>query len=51
MLTEKRILVIGSHANLMLCILEMLRLDCYDAVGKQENEEAIAAFDMKNLIF
>ncbi len=45
MLTEKRILVIGRHANLMSCILEMLRLDGYDAVGKQENEEAIAAFE------
>ena len=44
MLTEKRILVIGRHANLMSRVLEMLRLHGYDVVGKQENEEAIAAF-------
>jgi DNA-binding NtrC family response regulator len=40
----EKILVIGRHASMMRRVLDLLQLHGYNAIGKQENEEAIAAF-------
>jgi hypothetical protein len=40
----EKILVIGRHADMLAKITDMLKLHNYNSIGKQWNEEAIAAF-------
>jgi DNA-binding NtrC family response regulator len=41
---NEKVLVIGRHADMLTKITEMLKQHGYNAIGKQWNEEAIAAF-------
>lgn len=40
----EKVLVIGRHADMLQKITEMLNRQGYNTIGKQWNEEAIAAF-------
>ncbi len=40
----EKVLVIGRHADMLQKITEMLNRQGYNSIGKQWNEEAIAAF-------
>lgn len=41
---EKKLLVIGRHADLLKKITSMLNNQGYSAIGKLQNEEALSAF-------
>ncbi len=40
----EKVLVIGRHESMLTKVTDMLKQQGYEAVGKQFNEEAIAAF-------
>ncbi|MBY0436390.1 MAG: hypothetical protein K2U26_20025 [Cyclobacteriaceae bacterium] len=42
---EKKVLVIGRHPEIMQRVLTLLQQHGYNAIGKQENEEALTAFN------
>lgn len=44
MAAEKRVLVIGRHADMLTKVVFMLQKHGYSAVGEQWNEQAIATF-------
>lgn len=45
MAQENKVLVIGRHPEMMQRVLSILQQHGYNAIGKQENEEALAAFN------
>lgn len=44
MAQQVKVLVIGRHADMLLKITELLKQHHYYAIGRQDNEEALAAF-------